>query len=165
MSLALRLLGLLCLVMAIGCLAPVDQKDISLTSTGCEAPTDELATPGARMLPGSLCQGCHGPGGIASNLTWTLSGTVLNSVDAPCNTGGVEDATVDIIDANDNVLITLNTNRSGNFFTSEDFNFKLVRARISKNGKVMEMQGLVGVTACASCHHPAGPAPGRIYLD
>ena len=164
MRTATLLLALLPLVGA--CLdGRVPPRDIALNSSGCEPPTEDLARAGQLMLPGSLCQGCHTQGGAAGSLPWTLSGTVFNSLDAPCNTGGVDGAQVDIIDANDNVVLTLTTNRSGNFFTAEQLDVPPVRAIITQGTLIREMQGLQPTTACATCHYPNGPAPGRIFLN
>jgi hypothetical protein len=117
------------------------------------------------MLPGRVCQDCHKQGGTGEPFVWTASGTVYPSPTALCDTGGVDGVTVDILDGmSGNVLISLTTNRSGNFYTSESLNSSTIRARISKGSAVQEMVIPSPSTACATCHQPGGEAGGRIYL-
>lgn len=148
-----------------GCAPPVDLQSAPDAQVKCEAPSAEALNPTARMLPGRFCQACHVKDGQASYRTWTASGTIYDRPDASCNEGGLEGVTVELLDADDKVLITLTTNRSGNFFTAEDLGARSFRARISKDGKVREMYGLQPTGGCAACHYPGGVAPGRIFLQ
>lgn len=148
-----------------GCAPPVDLQSAPDAQVKCEAPTPESLNPTARMLPGRFCEACHSKNGQAAYRTWTASGTVYAKPDTSCNEGGLEGVTVELLDASDQVLITLTTNRSGNFFTAEDLGSRPFRARISKDGKVREMSGLQPTGGCAACHYPGGVAPGRIFLQ
>jgi hypothetical protein len=148
-----------------GCGAPVDLNAVPEAKARCESATPDLRLPGARMLPGRRCLGCHLPGGQAGERLWTAAGTVYDRPDSPCNTGGLEGVSVDLLDGQDRVLITLTTNRSGNFFTAEPLGFQRIRARLRKDGRVREMQTHQTTADCAGCHFPGGPAPGRLFLD
>ena len=64
---------------------------------------------------------------------WTAAGTVFDSPTAKCNTQGLPGVKVEISDSKRKVLITLYTNRSGNFFTSEPIDFSAIVARVSKD--------------------------------
>jgi cytochrome c553 len=151
--------------MCIGCEAPVRLDAARDAVAGCEPPSEATLVPTARMLPGRVCQACHVRDGQAGALEWTASGTVYARPDAPCNEGGLEGVQVDLLDSMNRVIVTLTTNRSGNFFTAEPLAAAGVRARLSKDGRLREMSGLQGSAACAACHRPGGIAPGRIYLD
>jgi len=146
-----------------GCVETAD-PNVPEAIAGCERPTHEVRLVTPRMLPGWNCQACHAPSGEADGLSWTASGTVFETGDAACNPGGVEGVKVELLGPNGEVLIALTTNKSGNFFTSETLPQAQFRARVSKDGRVQEMQALQGSTACASCHYPGGPGGGRIHL-
>jgi hypothetical protein len=150
------------LLLALSCARPVEL--FPEAQAGCEESTEESLVPTPLMLPGRLCQACHVAGG-QSRYAWTASGTVFGSPTAPCNPGGLAGVTVELIDENEQVLITLVTNRAGNFFTAEARDLSRFRARISRDGRVREMRTLQSTAACATCHVPGGPAPGRIFLD
>ena len=134
-------------------------------AAGCEDPTEDNLVPQAPMLPGRSCMACHRQGGQASGAVWTASGTVYGSGSSACNSGGLEGVKVELADENRKILITLYTNRSGNFFTSEPIDFTGIIARVSKDGKFKEMQGLQPNAFCPECHYPGGVAGGRIYLN
>lgn len=165
------LAALLVALPAAGC-GQVDLNAVPSAKALCEASTDYLRQPSARMLPGRRCLECHQSGGQASRLPWTAAGTVYSSPTSDCNSGGVEGAKVEIIDSQGKVVITMMTNRSGNFFTAEPLGQLPVRARITKGNLLREMQQLQALPVdCASCHYPAGngvpagPGGGRIYLN
>lgn len=161
-SIALAGLGVLG---ASSCAPPVNYGAVAQkASAGCATPTDDELVPEAPMLPGRNCLVCHSPDGQASRRVWTAAGTVYDSPDAECGKGlaGVK---VEIADANRKILITLTTNRSGNFFTSEPIDFRGIIARVSKDGKFKEMQGAMVNAYCPECHYPGGLAPGRIFLN
>lgn len=158
--LALALLG-----PAVGCESEVNLAAVPQAVNECEPPTNDQLIPEAPMLPGRNCSVCHSPSGQASRRTWTASGTVFDSPNAKCNTQGLADVKVEIADATRKVLITLYTNRSGNFFTSEPISFTGIIARVSKDGKFKEMQGAMVNANCNDCHYPGGIAGARIYLN
>lgn len=151
--------------MAAGCAPPVNLAAVPEAVAGCEPPTEDELVPEAPMLPGRNCVVCHSPTGQASRRVWTAAGTVYDSPNAKCNTQGVPGVKVEIADKNRKILITLYTNRSGNFFTSEPIDFTGVIARVSKDGKFKEMMGAQVNAFCPECHYPGGAAGGRIYLN
>lgn len=155
--LALGLLG--------ACASDVNLAAVPEAVAGCEAPTEDLLVPEAPMLPGRHCIACHTEKGQADGLNWTAAGTIYAKQGSRCNTGGLEGVKVEIADDTRKILITLYTNRTGNFFTSEIRDFSKVRVRISKDGVTKEMVGTQPSADCPSCHYPGGQAPlGRIYL-
>ncbi len=151
----------------LGCEAPVNLAMAPDAVARCEAPTDDNLHQTARMLPGRMCQACHVRDGEAGRFVWTASGTVYANADSPCNDDGLEGVKVELLDASDNVLLMLFTNRSGNFFTAEPLSAPRFRIRLSKDGKTQEMQGLQPTGACAACHYPNADsgAPGRVFLN
>jgi hypothetical protein len=151
-----------------GCAPALDANSPALAATAakCEAPTADLLVEEAPMLPGRDCIGCHSSGGIARDVAWTAAGTVFDSIGSPCNSGGLADVQVQIADATTRqILITLTTNRTGNFFTSESRKFQNIIARITKGTMTKEMSTPAPSGDCPSCHYPGGPAGGRIYLN
>jgi hypothetical protein len=153
-------------LVAMGCGSEVNLNAVPLAVAGCEAPTEELLVPQAPMLPGRACITCHAVGGQAEALPWTAAGTVYDSPSSPCNTGGVANAKVEIADETRKILITLYTNRTGNFFTSEPLKYNKLIVRVSKDGKVREMASALPSSAnCALCHYSGGPAGSRVYLN
>lgn len=158
------LLWLALLAPAAGCESEVNLAAVPQAVNECDPPTADELIPEAPMLPGRNCSVCHSPTGQASRRTWTASGTVFDSPNAKCSQG-LADVKVEIADATRKVLITLYTNRSGNFFTSEPINFSGIIARVSKDGKFKEMQGAMVNANCNDCHFPGGIAGARIYLN
>ncbi len=133
----------------------------------CEVPSADELNPTARMLPGRQCQSCHSQGGEAGRFVWTAAGTVYARPDSACNHCGLEGVQVDLLDCHDQVLMTLVTNGSGNFFTADPIGAPLFRVRLSKDGHCQQMHNLQPTGACAGCHYPGSDAgtPGRVYLD
>lgn len=165
MSLRATLLLLASLALP-ACGSEVDLAQVTLAAAGCtEAPTPELLHPQAIMLPGHQCLTCHQAGGNASRFPWTAAGTVFKSANSPCNTGGAAGVEVKLADETGLVLVTLVTNRTGNFYTREPLNFKQLRVEISKDGKKQVMAARPGANDCALCHRPGGVAGARIYLE
>lgn len=158
-------------VLAFGLLAAVSgcgHPDLSQEPgavAGCEAPGPGDLDPQPIMLPGRRCAACHDKGHQAGNRVWTAAGTVYDRIDSPCNSGVVAGAKVEIADETRKVLVTLFTNSRGNFYTSEPLRYTGIIVRVSKDGKMREMQGAMGSTDCASCHLPGGAAGGRVYLN
>lgn len=132
---------------------------------GCEAPGEGDLDPQPIMLPGRRCAACHEKGHQAGNRVWTAAGTVYDRPDSPCNSGVVAGAKVEIADENRKILVTLFTNSRGNFYTSEPLRYTGIIVRVSKDGKMREMQGAMASTDCANCHSPGGAAGGRVYLN
>ncbi|HND11097.1 MAG TPA: hypothetical protein PKI49_08285 [Pseudomonadota bacterium] len=147
-----------------GC-SEVNVDAVPGAAAGCEAPSEDNLVPQAPMLPGRDCLACHVAGSQAGDLPWTAGGTVYASGSSTCNTGGLEGVKVELADETRKVLITLTTNRAGNFFTAEKLLYQTMIARVSKDGKVKEMTQPVTTGNCASCHRPGGAAGGRIYLN
>jgi hypothetical protein len=150
-----------------GCAADVDLAAVPEAADGCEPPTPEELVPEPPMLPGRHCLACHTESGQASRRIWTAAGTVFDSPTAACNSGGMADVKVEILDTrqDNRVLITLYTNRTGNFFTAEPIDFSSITARVSKNGLTRQMVGNMPSADCPACHRPGGFAGGRIYLN
>lgn len=163
-----RTLRITCALLALGigaCGGDVNIAAVPEAVAGCEAPRPDDLVPEAPMLPGRRCMACHKQSGQAGDLPWTAAGTVYASPSSACNTGGLEGVKVELADETRKVLITLYTNRSGNFFTAEPLPFSRLIARVSKDGKIKEMQTPAPSADCASCHLPGGLAGGRIYLN
>ncbi|MFO0579054.1 MAG: hypothetical protein U1A78_34050 [Polyangia bacterium] len=158
--------GCALLILGIGaCAADVNLGAVPEAVAGCEAPSADNLAPEAPMLPGRRCLACHKGAGQAGDLVWTAAGTVYASPSSACNTGGLDGVKVELADETRRVLITLYTNRSGNFFTAEPLRYSRLIARVSKDGKVKEMQTPAPSGDCASCHLPGGAAGGRIFLN
>ncbi len=153
------------LLLGLSACAEVNLDKAAGAGAGCEDPSEDNLVPQAPMLPGRSCMACHRQGGQASGAVWTASGTVYGSGSSACNTGGLEGVKVELADENRKILITLYTNRSGNFFTAEPLSYEKLIARVSKDGKIKEMSSPVPSGDCASCHNPTGPAGARIYLN
>lgn len=155
----------LLLLCSVACDDDVNLDAVPGAAAGCEPPSADNLVPEAPMLPGRHCIACHQAGGQADRLPWSAAGTVFPATTSPCNSDGLEGVTVQIADETRKILITLTTNRSGNFFTAEPLQFHSIIARVSKDGKVREMQTPAPNADCPSCHYPGGAAGGRIFLD
>lgn len=134
---------------------------------GCETATAALLGENETMLPGRLCGNCHRAGGQAAEEIWTVSGTVYsNPATTTCNSGGVSGAKVEILNAAGAVQFTLTTNSAGNFYSKQAVTFPM-RARVTANGKTLEMATAQTSGNCASCHQvpSTGGAPGRVYIQ
>jgi hypothetical protein len=158
-------LGLLSLSAGLSGCGQVDINQEPSAAAACEPPLSEDLEPQPTMLPGRRCEACHQKGSQAGRRVWTAAGTVYDRPDSPCNSGVVAGAKVEIADETRKVLVTLYTNSRGNFYTSEPLRYTGIIVRVSKDGKVREMQGAMGSTDCASCHFPGGSAGGRVYLN
>ena len=139
-------------------------EDVPEAVAGCEAPTNADLVETAAMLPGRRCLACHKQDGQAEKFSWRAAGTVYKSLMSPCNQEGVEGVQVDIADENRKILVTLFTNRRGNFYTSEPLKYQRLIVQLSKDGVSRRMETQPETGDCASCHNPKGLAGGRIYF-
>jgi hypothetical protein len=122
---------------------------------GCEMETEQQARHGPQMLPGRDCGTCHH--------AFTAAGTVFTSSDSSCGSG-VASVHVELLKADGNVQLTLETNAAGNFFTKQKFSTPY-RARVTlPDGTTLEMREPQTNGDCAHCHRvPARDrALGRI---
>lgn len=144
----------------------VDLESVPLAKAACEAPTMAQLRNDALMLPGRNCQSCHLPSGQAASVRFTISGTVFRSLSSSCNTGGVGDVKVEILDASGRVQATLTSNAAGNFYTAAAVTFP-IRARVSKDGVTREMMSTTAIGSCAACHQkePKYSTEGILYLN
>jgi cytochrome c553 len=143
----------------------VDLAPLPNASAGCEEPSAAALVPGPEMLPGRVCQECHTKDGEALS-TFTASGTVYGTREGQCGDQGLEGVTVDILDEEGNVQVTLTTNKAGNFYTSQAIALPM-RAKLTLGDKTAVMGSTMAVAACAACHQaePESGAPGRLYLE
>lgn len=163
----LRSLLFLALGLGGACASEVNLAAVPEAAAGCEQPVEALLAPQPPMLPGRHCIACHTENGQADGFNWTAAGTVYANKNSACNSGGLEGVKVEIADSTRKILITLFTNRTGNFYTSEVRDFSNVIVRISKDGVTKEMKTPQPTADCPSCHYPGNlrGAPGRIYLS
>jgi mono/diheme cytochrome c family protein len=119
-----------------------------------------------RMHPGGDCIGCHtdrrdGP-------RFTFAGTVMGDLADAQDCRGIEDVTVDIIDANGNLALTMHTNLVGNFYSQVSATAVTLpyTAEVTYDGRTRVMSTPQEDGDCMSCHTADGEngAPGRILL-
>jgi hypothetical protein len=123
---------------------------------GCGGDDDD--NEGATMSPGSNCIDCH--------RGFTAAGTVFASGDAP-TTAGVAGATVKLTDSSVPTpkVVTLVTNDTGNFFTSERLTMPLQVVITYKDNVAIMPYAANADGACASCHAPGtGVHPIRVHV-
>lgn len=80
---------------------------------------------------------------------------------------GVPGVTVDILDVNGQVALTMLSNGAGNFFSEGGASVAMpYTARVTLEGRVREMATATDNGDCNSCHTSVGleDAPGRIVL-
>lgn len=116
---------------------------------------------GSTMKPGGDCISCHASG---EGPRFVAAGTVMNDYGDTQGCEGIEGVTVKITDANGQVH-TLQTNSSGNFFTSQAIATPYT-VELSYMGDTRAMASAQTDTDCASCHTANGEngAPGRILV-
>lgn len=183
-------------VLALGLFACSNPSGLELipaaTKSCTDEPTSSQTAASASMLPGRICGACHRAGGQAANSPWTVSGTVYDTKDGPCNSGGVAGVTVEITYAQDDpkgqYLVDevqpgglLKTNDAGNFYSAARFvspmKVRIYSGTPQNPGRQAQMNKFVGVDAsgaaitvdCNACHYPNSPdLPGtdfgRIFL-
>jgi cytochrome c553 len=146
------------------------------TATGCNDSNDTPANCSSNsawldgdegsplMHPGGDCIGCHTDNGEGP--PFTAAGTVMGAANDDTNCNGIAGATVELLDKNGTVAATMTTNAAGNFFTKSPIPSPFT-AKVSLNGKTVEMTTPQTSGACASCHTAAGAngAPGRIAFS
>ena len=118
------------------------------------------------MHPGDNCTACHlredeGP-------ILPFAGTVFQRRNDEIDCRGIPDALIEILDADGNVAFSMTANAAGNFF-DEDRQVAAVapyRARVTYDGRSVEMLTAQTDGACNRCHTAAGleGAPGRIIV-
>jgi hypothetical protein len=163
---SVRLRALCWLSAGVGCVPALDPRDIPQNAEArCGAPDAQDLVEGPRMLPGRNCLACHTDAGIASSWPWTVAGTVFAAPDAPCD-GGIGGVSVQLIGPGGQVVLTLATNLSGNFYSSEALPDTPLTARLSQGTTTMEMTHARQVMDCNRCHYQDSGAqvPGRLYL-
>ena len=124
---------------------------------GCDEPNASESRNGPEMLPGRECKSCH--------RGYTAAGTVFATLNATCNTG-VENATIEFLDMDDNVTLTLTSNRVGNFFTKARLPSPF-RVRVTgPDGESATKKNPIDDGNCSRCHRLPGveDARGRLSL-
>lgn len=121
---------------------------------------------GPTMQPGDNCLRCHRAErtDYPSAPVWTAAGTVYPGPDSPVGDGvpGVE---VLLLDPAGDELVSLVTNRAGNFYTDAELPAGF-RVALVYEGERIEMPCAPPSGGCAACHNqPAiGGAPGRLFI-
>ncbi|MFO0746000.1 MAG: hypothetical protein U1F43_10040 [Myxococcota bacterium] len=116
------------------------------------------------MQPGGKCIDCHDNG---KGPHFSFAGTVMSDYDDADECRGIPGVTVDIIDADGQVALTMLTNAVGNFYSESTASIAMpYTARISLGSRVREMTEPTDRGDCNSCHTAVGEsdAPGRIVL-
>jgi hypothetical protein len=151
----------------VGCGDTADLNAAPQAKAGCEEPTAEMLKASDAMLPGRNCMTCHAAGQQAADKILGTGGTVYGAKNSKtCNTGGVADVKVDILDTAGNVIASTMTNSVGNFHFPTNAAFKNATARVRKGTMSLKMTGAVDLTTgCASCHFASGLAADRIYIQ
>ncbi len=125
----------------------------------CSTQETSLVDEGENMEPGGDCIFCHasdeGP-------RYTIAGTVMGALDDDDRCAGVDGVTVEITDANGQV-ISLTTNAVGNFFYQGEL-ASPYSAKVRRGDQEVAMASAQSSGDCASCHTAQGVsgAPGRI---
>jgi hypothetical protein len=116
------------------------------------------------MHPGLNCIDCHASG---EGPSFVIAGTVYMELDEADDCYGVEGAEVQITDAQGQV-ITLTTNKAGNFFLrSGRYTLTMpIEAAVTYKGKTLPMMTTQSTGNCLLCHTAQGEngAPGRIII-
>jgi hypothetical protein len=146
---------------------------VVISACGPTAPEGECATgtywtdgdeESPLMHPGGDCIDCHtqkdeGP-------RYALAGTVMGGANDVTDCNGVDDVTVEILDKDGAVALTLTSNAAGNFFSNSALADTQLpyTARVTKDGQTREMATPQTEQNCMACHteEGAGGASGRI---
>lgn len=119
-----------------------------------------------RMHPGGNCIECHTSRGEGPR--FTFAGTVMGGLDDETDCRGVPGVTVEIIDANEAVAVTMTTNVAGNFYSEVPLASVALpyTVRLEYEGRERFMGTPQSDGNCMTCHSAAGTggAPGRILL-
>ncbi|HVY47171.1 MAG TPA: hypothetical protein VHB21_14890 [Minicystis sp.] len=136
---------------------------------GCVTGRNWYGEEGGGMDPGRACIACHAQGGgDEGGPIFAFAGTVYSrghESDDCIAAPEVQNAEVDIIDANGNVALRLYPNSSGNFYSP--YQVKLpYTAKVVYQGRERAMMTPQNTGDCNTCHTQSGSqnAPGRITL-
>lgn len=119
------------------------------------------------MHPGGDCIKCHGQSGEGP--TYEIAGTVYESLTEEDDCGGLEGATIELTDINNNVF-TMTSNAAGNFFMTPEQTEGIEYPATVKaiyDGRESVMIGYVPYGNCSDCHTRNGnwtAAGGRVYV-
>jgi hypothetical protein len=113
---------------------------------------DPVAVTSGHHNAGEDCMACHASFG---SRTWTVAGTLYDSA---AGTAPIAGATVEVIDANGQV-VRMPTADNGNFWTTQPVALPLT-VRASKCPDDVPMQGAASSGSCNGCHG----AGSRIHL-
>jgi cytochrome c553 len=110
---------------------------------------------------GQNCISCHYAGGKGEGC-FTIGGTVYDSLQSTPKTGG----TLKLYDGpngSGNLVLTLEVDKKGNFYTGQTINFigGLYPAITNKNGQTKYMSSSIPTGACGSCH---GVSTGKVWV-
>ncbi|MFZ5482174.1 MAG: hypothetical protein ACOZNI_35765 [Myxococcota bacterium] len=158
-----------------GCPPTGEWPDSGKDDTGtCNTDNEDCAPSvcggeGATMLPGADCLACHTAGNLVDDKgvakgsddgdkLWSAGGTVFADLEG---TEGVAGAIVRITDA-DGQIVTLTSNRVGNFYTALPLTFPIA-AEVERDGEIYAMQTPQDSGACNSCHRCDGAAGGKLF--
>lgn len=155
---------------SVGCGDETTDEDPSLEAVPADDCDSGLKwTSGARgsglMHPGHNCMRCHADEPDAPN--FAVAGTVYGDRSAEDDCAGVEGAEV-VIEDDSGQVVTLTTNRAGNFFLPEDeADLQTpLRASVRFDGRERVMQEEIFNGNCVDCH--SGPdavrAPHRVLI-
>lgn len=117
------------------------------------------------MHPGDDCTACHvarreGP-------ILRVAGTVFQNLDDETDCRGIPDAVIEIIGSDGTVAFSMTANAAGNFFSTQSLTgIAPYTARVTYDGRTIEMRTPQTEGACNSCHTAVGVdgAPGRIVV-
>jgi len=115
-----------------------------------------------QMNPGKDCLVCHSASGQASNLTFSVGGTVYPTAFAGTE-GGLFNAEIDILDDN-NRKFTLHSNGAGNFYSAEPIAFPAT-VSITVGGQVFAMQNRPPMGRCNACHAVSTNPDGTLWPE
>ncbi len=113
-----------------------------------------------QMNPGKDCLECHSPSGEASNLSFSVGGTVYPAALAGTE-GGLFNAEIDITDFN-NRQFTLHSNGAGNFYSAEPIAFP-ASVSIKVGGQIFAMNQQPPMGRCNACHAVSANPDGTLW--
>lgn len=118
------------------------------------------------MHPGGNCISCHTQEGEGPR--YEVAGTIMGAVDDADDCQGVGDVTVELLDPDGNVSLTMVSGEAGNFFSRDGLSAAQLpyTVRLTYDGRTSEMVTEQTDTNCMTCHTQEGAsaAPGRILV-